>query len=92
MRPPAIPIISIGCRIGELSRGERDLLAASVEDDVKALHEGRAADKVHPGDIVPDVSHDEVYAVVPAAYEAVQRVGPRLGVRSQLERVAVDDE
>jgi hypothetical protein len=67
-------------------------LAASVEDGVKALHEGHAADKVHPGDLVPDVSHDEVYAVLPAADDAVQRAGPRLSIRSQLERAIADDE
>ena len=75
-------LISIGGRKSVWGISETDLLATGVQNGVKPLHEYRAADKIHPRHGFSEALHDQVKTVIRAAYGAVQRAGPDLGVRA----------
>jgi hypothetical protein len=83
---------SIGCRVGERSPGETDPAIAGIENRVEPLQECHAADEIHARELSPAVLYGQVNGVFVAAYGGVERAGPDLGVRSQLECIAADDK
>ena len=88
---PPIPS-SIGGGVGEWSPGEADTAISRVEDRVIPLQECHAADEVRAGELIPKVSYGQVNGVFVAVYGDVERAGPDLSVRSQLECFATDDK
>ena len=90
-RSPLTPS-SIEDLVGEFSPGDTDTAIARVENGVKPLQECHAADEVHAGELVSNVLYGQVNGLSVALYGGVQRAGPDLSVRDQLECLVVDDK
>jgi hypothetical protein len=78
------------CR-GERSISEANALVIDIEHSVKAFEERDAVDKLESC-FISEVVDDEVHTILLALDKVVERPGPNLGVRGELECPFTDSE